>query len=703
MKHVVLKVIEKSTGEIKTIMRLSGNLAKRQTPETLGFSTRTHKIEVSSDNPLLYMPVSKKGYLSTDRSFHINHLDNNIFKPRIMIVGPLMVQSGIGSYIASLCNSLSTDFEVTLVSSLSSTEELRGIKTVDPNFVTAEMLNNNHFIFYHIGNSPVYLFSFGLVAKYKHGFIVVHEDEFDSIQIPRNFLAEYGQYCKLFAHSRHLCQKLSALPIPYAVEYEDLTREEAIMRVSRRNEYFQKDLITVTSFSDFFPSSLISLKQVREWADTLHGIQFFFIGKHTARGYAEHLIHEYPDIFFRIGELSETELDGYLAASDLHLHLKYPSRGETPTSIVRALWHGTPCAVFPTKAYNEFPVGCMFYFSYTPDVLSQLDTFVGNITIKKRRAAKRFAKEHYGERNILLGYKQLLAKQVKQICIIQPLGLGDLIFMDSVFQGLNELYPGAQIICITLKNFGDILEGYPVKVRELPYLLAEKGQKFGDRLANYETLPIEDYLGDYAFDLVLNYRGSSYKWMFHKCGPEMSYIEIGCAFAGVPVRMPRFFTNGKLSFTVNSTKSRNVVLHIKTGKDDTYNLPIEAAIELIKQNIDFNFYLVGGGEYSTVTLPQNATNLSGKLSLAETKALVLKSDLGIVVDSVVLHLLLACNKPTILLHKMPPIPHQFSLEKTLPYEQRTKKTIKILRIDIRPDNIKKALEEQYDKYVCLDT
>lgn len=55
------------------------------------------------------------------------------------------------------------------------------------------------------------------------------------------------------------------------------------------------------------------------------------------------------------GYLSERDLDGYVAAADVLVNLRFPSYGESSGALARALAAGTPCIVSDTAGYRELP------------------------------------------------------------------------------------------------------------------------------------------------------------------------------------------------------------------------------------------------------------------------------------------------------------------------------------------------------------
>ena len=55
------------------------------------------------------------------------------------------------------------------------------------------------------------------------------------------------------------------------------------------------------------------------------------------------------------GYFSERDLDGYVAAADVLVNLRFPSLGESSGSLARALAAGTPCIVSDTAGYRELP------------------------------------------------------------------------------------------------------------------------------------------------------------------------------------------------------------------------------------------------------------------------------------------------------------------------------------------------------------
>lgn len=90
-----------------------------------------------------------------------------------------------------------------------------------------------------------------------------------------------------------------------------------------------------------------------------HDIQWVHAGAERSYEYdLSGLIAQHPELDGRAtvtGFLSESELDGYLAAADVVLNLRFPSVGESSGTLARAFAAGSCCVVTRTAAYDEIP------------------------------------------------------------------------------------------------------------------------------------------------------------------------------------------------------------------------------------------------------------------------------------------------------------------------------------------------------------
>ena len=91
------------------------------------------------------------------------------------------------------------------------------------------------------------------------------------------------------------------------------------------------------------------------------------------------------------GYASEDLLDGYIAAADVVVNLRFPSVGESSGTLARAFSAGRCCIVNDTAAYSELPRDCVVHlpvFDTTNALARALGALIGNRDLRESFGAR---------------------------------------------------------------------------------------------------------------------------------------------------------------------------------------------------------------------------------------------------------------------------------------------------------------------------
>jgi len=263
----------------------------------------------------------------------------------------------------------------------------------------------------------------------------------------------------------------------------------------------------------------------------------------------------------------------------------------------------------------------------------------------------------------------------KKILIIQTAFIGDAILATSVLEKLHLHFPSAQIDFLIRKGNEALFAEHPF-INKL-YVWNKKGNKYKSLFKILQQVRKEDYL--YIINLQrflstgfftafsrggkkFGFEKNPFSFTFDKKFPhkvdnekheiERNHLLIQAITDGVP-EMPKLYPSKEQFDKVSRYKSVDYVCISPASVWFTKQFPADKWIELIKKlEGKYKIYLLGGpGDKQLcedIRIKAESPlvfNLSGKLSLLESAALMHSSAMNYSNDSAPLHLASAMNAP----------------------------------------------------------
>lgn len=262
-----------------------------------------------------------------------------------------------------------------------------------------------------------------------------------------------------------------------------------------------------------------------------------------------------------------------------------------------------------------------------------------------------------------------------KILIIQTAFIGDVILATSIIEKLSVFYPEAQLDFLLRKGNEGLLENHP-KLNEILVWNKKKG-----KYSNLKLL--SKSIHNAKYDLVVNlqrfassgmltaFSGAKIKVGFkknplsflfthsfdHKIGNGLHEIERNQklieSFTDLIPEKPRLYPSNKDYEFVQEFKKQKYICLAPSSVWFTKQLPKAKWVEIInKTNDNFNIYLLGSKEDqelcdAVIELTKNkkCINLSGKLTLLQSAALMQNAEMNHVNDSAPLHIASSMNAP----------------------------------------------------------
>lgn len=115
------------------------------------------------------------------------------------------------------------------------------------------------------------------------------------------------------------------------------------------------------------------------------------------------------------GYLSESELNAWIAASDILINLRYPSVGESSGTLARAMTAGKCCVVSDTAAYADIPRDAVVHIGINNPVAHLVDALEGlarNAGVRAQigAAAQRLASAEWSPARVAEGYRDVIVQ-----------------------------------------------------------------------------------------------------------------------------------------------------------------------------------------------------------------------------------------------------------------------------------------------------
>jgi heptosyltransferase-2 len=263
---------------------------------------------------------------------------------------------------------------------------------------------------------------------------------------------------------------------------------------------------------------------------------------------------------------------------------------------------------------------------------------------------------------------------VKSILIIQTAFLGDVILATPVVAELKRIFPDARIDFLVKKGNESLLKNNPYlnkvhvfdkklgKAQEIFRLTSQFRKDRYDLLINLHRFGSSGIIAGLSkarmkYGFKKNPFSFSYNKSFehvigngtHEVTRNLSLIK---EFGAVDIRRPELFPSQDDFEKVKEYISSDFICLAPASVWYTKQLPEEKWIQLISKNKSSMVYLLGGPDdkklCDTILLKSghnNIINLSGKLNLLESAALMSKATMNYVNDSGPLHLASAMNAP----------------------------------------------------------
>ncbi|MCC7332174.1 MAG: glycosyltransferase family 9 protein [Flavobacteriales bacterium] len=265
--------------------------------------------------------------------------------------------------------------------------------------------------------------------------------------------------------------------------------------------------------------------------------------------------------------------------------------------------------------------------------------------------------------------------KVNKILIIQTAFIGDVILATAVVEKLYQYYSEAEIDFLVRKGNESILENHP-KLNSV-ICWDKKGDKYGNLKAITKNIHKSGY------DVVVNlqrfsssglitvlsgapikigFKKNPLSFLFthkypHKIGNGMHEVDrnqklIESLTDSVSATPKLYPTNSDYE-VVQQYKSKKYICLAPASVWFTKQLPLEKWVEIVgKANDDFAVYLLGSSsdvelcdEILKKSKNKNVVNLTAKLSLLQSAALMQNAEMNYVNDSAPLHIASAMNAP----------------------------------------------------------
>ena len=315
-------------------------------------------------------------------------------------------RNGIADYAFKIVAELSTAYESTVACEDAFAETPEGVALVDPvqafRFITDETLpvyqvgnNSDHrFVVQAMRRHPGLVVLHDVNLLYLHQFLGLSDEEMlgrlirsnpfvapvRALQVARHKMTRRTDYAlfpmlegivslatAVVVHShfartvilRHLgpgvADKVHVIP-HFAFDPPAETRSAARTRLGLEPDWF---VLLTCGFATKVKRYDWLVEALDRLAATRRNIVWVQAGPHRGDDFdLEALVARHPRVraIARLtGYVSEPDLEGYLAAADVVVNLRFPSVGESSGILARALPAGACCVVTDTAAYREYP------------------------------------------------------------------------------------------------------------------------------------------------------------------------------------------------------------------------------------------------------------------------------------------------------------------------------------------------------------
>lgn len=264
---------------------------------------------------------------------------------------------------------------------------------------------------------------------------------------------------------------------------------------------------------------------------------------------------------------------------------------------------------------------------------------------------------------------------MKRILVIQTAFLGDVILATPVVSELNRIFPSASIDMLVKKGNESLLTNNP-HINQVLILDKQNGKLSAIRslLKKVRNEKYDLVINLHRFGssgLIAGLSGAKKKYGFnknpfsflysksfkHEIGDGTHEVERNLSiikeFGAVSKQRPELFPDYSAFQKISPYQSEIYFCMAPASVWFTKQLPIEKWIEMVKKkSIEGQIILLGGPSDDQLCQNildrsgiENGINLSGKLSLLESAALMSKAKMNFVNDSGPLHLASAMNAP----------------------------------------------------------
>lgn len=264
---------------------------------------------------------------------------------------------------------------------------------------------------------------------------------------------------------------------------------------------------------------------------------------------------------------------------------------------------------------------------------------------------------------------------MKRILVIQTAFIGDAILGAALLEELHHQHPNAKIDYLVRNGNQSLFEGHPFlnevlvwnkqssKYAGLWHVLREVRSRKYDAVYNVQRYAASGMLTAFSgAKLKVGYKDNPLSFLFsrtveHRFGKGSENVHevdrVLDLVGNVPNRVnPKLYPTGKDTATVASFKVQPFITIAPASVWFTKQLPVEKWIEFIaKVPTDLKVYILGGKGDSEIAQQiikssnREVIDLTGKLKLLETAALMKDAKMNFANDSAPVHLASAVNAP----------------------------------------------------------
>ncbi len=256
--------------------------------------------------------------------------------------------------------------------------------------------------------------------------------------------------------------------------------------------------------------------------------------------------------------------------------------------------------------------------------------------------------------------------------IIQTAFIGDVILATSLIEKLQKFYPNSKLDFLLRKGNENLLENHPYvkeiiiwdknknKYRNLFKILEKIRKKKYHYLINCQRFTSSGFLTTFSQSrFKIGFDKNPFSRFFtdvfkHKIGNKKHEIErnheLISFFTDKKASKPKLYPTKNQFEKIKIYQKKNYICIFPTSVWFTKQMPKENFLKIIKHFKDFNIFLIGSKNdfkycemVKNESNNENVKNLSGKLQILETAALMKEAKMNYVNDSAPLHLASAMN------------------------------------------------------------